>query len=37
VLRDQGRPGEARPWFEKALALQPGFAPARERLREMAR
>jgi hypothetical protein len=31
-----GRPAEARPFFEKTLALEPGFAPARERLGEIA-
>ena len=32
ALVRQGRPGEARPFFEKALALSPGFTPARTEL-----
>jgi Flp pilus assembly protein TadD len=32
-----GRPEEARPHFEKALALNPRFAPAREELGRLAR
>ena len=35
ILLRQGRAAEARPYFEKALALDPGFAPARARLAEM--
>lgn len=35
ILVRQGRAGEARPFFEKVLALAPGFQPARERLAEM--
>ena len=32
ILQRQGRIAEARPWFEKTLALDPGFADARDRL-----
>ena len=31
-----GRPAEARPFFEKALELDPRFTAARERLTEIA-
>ena len=37
ILQREGRPAEARPLFEKALALDPRFTPARERLGEMGR
>jgi len=37
ALLRQGRAAEARPLFEKTLALEPGFAPARERLAESRR
>ena len=33
VLVRQGRAEEARPFFEKALAIDPSFAPAREQAR----
>ncbi len=32
ILQRQDRGAEARPWFEKTLALNPTFAPARDRL-----
>ena len=32
ILERQGRASEARPWYEKALSVEPGFAPAREKL-----
>jgi arylsulfatase A-like enzyme/Flp pilus assembly protein TadD len=35
ALLRQGRADDARAYFEKALALEPRFAPARERLAEM--
>jgi Tfp pilus assembly protein PilF len=35
ILLRQGKSAEARPFFEKALALEPRFTPARERLTEM--
>jgi len=35
ILLRQGRASEARPFFEKALSLDPRFAPARERLAEI--
>jgi choline-sulfatase len=35
ILR-QGRPDDARPFFEKSLRLDPGFGAAREQLREAA-
>ena len=35
ALQRQGRPEEARPYFEKTLALAPGFTPARQRLTEL--
>jgi Flp pilus assembly protein TadD len=34
ILVRQGRTADARPFFEKALSLEPRFAPARERLAE---
>jgi len=37
ILLRQGRGAEARPFLEKALALEPRFAPARERLAEIGR
>jgi arylsulfatase A-like enzyme/Tfp pilus assembly protein PilF len=37
ALLRQGRSPEARPFFEQALALRPGFLPARERLAELDR
>jgi len=36
VLMRAGRP-EAREWFERTLAIEPGFRPARDRLAEMGR
>ncbi|MGE0360594.1 MAG: sulfatase-like hydrolase/transferase [Vicinamibacterales bacterium] len=36
VLQRAGRP-EAREWFERTLAIEPGFRPARDRLAEMGR
>jgi hypothetical protein len=33
----QGRAAEARPFFEKALEVDPTFAPAGQRLAELAR
>ena len=36
VLVRQGRGGLARPSFERALQLMPGFAPARDELRKLA-
>jgi tetratricopeptide (TPR) repeat protein len=35
ALLRQGRTDEARPYFEKTLALAPAFTPARQRLMEM--
>ena len=35
ILLRQNRASEARPHLERALALEPGFAPARERLAEL--
>jgi len=35
ALSRQGRAGEGRPFFEKALQLAPGFRPAREELRKI--
>jgi choline-sulfatase len=35
ALARQGRAAEARPWFEKSLALEPGFAAAREQLAKL--
>jgi tetratricopeptide (TPR) repeat protein len=32
ALRQRGRPEEALPWLEKASALSPGYAPARDNL-----
>jgi Flp pilus assembly protein TadD len=32
ILERQGRAAEARPWYEKALALDGSFAPARAKL-----
>jgi Flp pilus assembly protein TadD len=32
ILERQGRAAEARPWYEKAAALDPRFAAAREKL-----
>jgi Flp pilus assembly protein TadD len=37
ALVRQGKRAEARPFFEKALALEPRFAPAREGLAGLAR
>ncbi len=37
ILLRQGRAKEARPFFEKALALEPGFTPAREQLAKAGR
>jgi Flp pilus assembly protein TadD len=37
ALSRQGRSAEGRPYFEKALQLEPGFLPAREELRKLAR
>jgi arylsulfatase A-like enzyme/Flp pilus assembly protein TadD len=37
ALLRQGRPDEARPYFEKTLALAPRFTPARQRLSELER
>jgi Flp pilus assembly protein TadD len=37
ALVRQGRAEEARPFFEKALAINPAFAPARDELRTLAR
>ena len=37
ALLRQGRGDEARPCFEKTLALAPAFTPARQRLMEMGR
>jgi arylsulfatase A-like enzyme/Flp pilus assembly protein TadD len=37
ALSRQGRAPEGRPYFEKALELQPGFTPAREELRKLVR
>ena len=37
ALSRQGRSAEGRPYFEQALQLQPGFMPAREELRKLAR
>jgi cytochrome c-type biogenesis protein CcmH/NrfG len=34
ILLRQGRAAHARPFFEKSLAIEPRFAPARERLAE---
>jgi len=36
VLMRAGRP-EAREWFERTLAIEPGFRPARDRLAELGR
>jgi Tfp pilus assembly protein PilF len=36
VLVRQGRSDLARPSFERALQLMPGFAPARDELRKLA-
>jgi protein O-GlcNAc transferase len=36
ALRRQGRSAEGRPYFERALELEPGFAPAREELETLA-
>jgi tetratricopeptide (TPR) repeat protein len=36
ALQRQGRGAESRPYFEKALQLNPGFTPAREELRKLA-
>jgi len=36
ALARQGRGREARPYFERALQLQPGFAAARDELRKLA-
>ena len=33
ALERLGRPDEARPFFESALELEPGFEPARQKLR----
>ena len=35
ALVRQGRGGEARPYFERALQLAPDFAPARDELRKL--
>jgi arylsulfatase A-like enzyme/Flp pilus assembly protein TadD len=37
ILQRQGRGDEARPWFEKALQINPEFAPARDELRALTR
>jgi cytochrome c-type biogenesis protein CcmH/NrfG len=37
ILLRQGRAGEARVYFEKTLALEPRFTPARQRLAEAGR
>jgi Tfp pilus assembly protein PilF len=35
ALLRQGRAAEARPFFEKSLALEPAFAPAREQMKTL--
>jgi Flp pilus assembly protein TadD len=35
ILLRQERPGDARPFFEKALQLEPSFTPASQKLTEL--